>query len=74
MRQTCSPATPTQPTYRTPRLHDDLAERLGGRGWTIATLATLRDVDEPTDLAVAAQDLVGDKRPARIALVEWLRS
>jgi hypothetical protein len=60
--------------WSTPRLHDDLTERLRGRGWTIATLATLRDVDEPADLAIVAQDLAGDTRPARIALVEWLRS
>lgn len=60
--------------WSTPRLRSDLAERLEGRGWTIATLGTLRDVDEPGDLAVVAEDLAGDTRPARIALREWLRS
>ena len=60
--------------WSTPRLRDGLIERLDERGWSMATLAPLRDVDEPADLAAATEELADDTRPARRALVERLRS
>ncbi|HSG64649.1 MAG TPA: DUF2064 domain-containing protein [Gammaproteobacteria bacterium] len=60
--------------WSTPALRAGLVDTLRGRGWTIQTLAALRDIDRPQDLEAAADDLADDARPARAALAAWLRS
>ena len=60
--------------WSTPQLRQDLCARLRRQGWSIAALESLADVDTVDDLTTAAPGLVGDDRPARRALVDWLRA
>lgn len=60
--------------WSTPDLREELDARLRGRGWSIAGLDVRADVDTIEDLTTAAEELVGDDRSARRALVDWLRT
>lgn len=60
--------------WSTAELNAALERRLAERHWTLASLETLADVDELADLALVGARLAGDARPARIALLDWLRA
>ena len=60
--------------WSTSDLREALCERLRENGWSVAGLGTLADVDSVEDLMNARGGLLGDDRPARRALVDWLRS
>jgi len=59
-------------SWSTGALRAELTGRLTNDGWSIATLATLTDVDTAGDLAAVASQLAKDARPARRGLSAWL--
>lgn len=60
--------------WSTPELLDGLRARLHERDWSVTELARLADVDTIEDLSAMNDALLGDARPARRALADWLRS
>jgi len=60
--------------WSTSVLLEGLTQRLSSHDRTIARLDTLADVDSVEDLSAVAEQLTGDNRPARRALLDWLRS
>lgn len=60
--------------WSTPSLLAGLRTRLRRHRWTLAALGTLPDIDDAKALTAVPAQLAHDDRPARRALLAWLRT